>query len=367
MSPSRPPEVPKTATFDGETKLFCERTPERTRMWNRNGTLMLDAPFQDGKLHGEVFWRLMIETQDEFAPRVALQAALGLPDGPTGTQFSTFDRGELTLARFVILVEGKPDVLRVPIREGKVDGDLEWEVGSVDEPFFTWRDIELHAKKTFKIPKPWPERAVATFVRGKVVKTEFFDEKGNPLGGAPGPIAEWGEATSKADLDGYVARGTFAADVARFFPKAKGCAPDELPKKSTKLAKLPARHRASADAFDALVRKKKLPYMGTAFDLHGYALDCVKSALDGAAEEKYFGIAYDGSGDIFLLDVTTGEVVVYLHDEGIIDAAKYRSLDEFAFAMLRVELAASDRVPKARLKKLLTSLEIEPAVLQLGR
>lgn len=328
-------------------------------MWRTDGLLVFDGPLERGKLHGEVYWRLLIDDPSEFAPRMKMEKALGLPDGPAGTQRSTLQHGVLTRARFYKL-ESEPPCLEVNLRDGKLHGDVTWQVGPIEDPIFEWNDVKLEARKTFKVPKPWPKRAVATFAQGALVGTAFFDAEGNPVGPAPGPLTAWGEKTTVRALGDYVSGGAFAAEVAAFFPKTKGLAL-ELPRKSAKLVELPAANRASAQAFDRLVRAKKVPFMGS-FDLTGYGFDCVENRLEGAADPKFFGLAYDGNADLWLLDVSTGEVVRYEHESAVLSKQRFVSVDQFAFAMLRLELAVSGRIRREALKKTLVRLGLKAAL-----
>jgi hypothetical protein len=93
-----------------------------------------------------------------------------------------------------------------------------------------------------------------------------------------------------------------------------------------------------------------MPSMQT-FQLYGYGFDCVKNELYDAADERYFGLGYDGFGDLYLLDVDTGRVRRWGHDrDPWEDGAEFASLDAFAFGILRNELAAQHRIDRAEME-----------------
>ncbi|MFO0672533.1 MAG: hypothetical protein U0235_23470 [Polyangiaceae bacterium] len=363
----RPEEVPPSAKLDKKRALWRDGDEKsaRERVWSHpSGMLLLDAPRKGGKLHGDVTWSLVIEETKQFADRVAMRKSLGLPEGPTNTVIATFVDGVLTKARFSVAQEDK---LTVELSGGVVDGTLDWVVGPSDGPIFVHGATSID-KKIFKVPKPWPHRVRATFAKGKLKSVAFFKKDGAPLAAGPDAIADWGADASPATLLGYIERGDFAKDAKRFFPTAEPVSVEGLPKKSTKLAKLPAAHQASAKALDALARKGKLPYLGVAFDFSSYGFDCAEQDLYGAKGDELFGIASDGSGDMLLLDVTTGEVIPYAHEEGSLDRkTAFESLDACAFAMLRVEAAAKGLIPKAALTKTLKTLGLRAALDALGR
>ncbi|MFP2923619.1 SMI1/KNR4 family protein [Pyxidicoccus sp. 3LG] len=348
----RPKDVPPEATFDADARLWRAGGPEdaRERLWiHPSGLLLLDATRKNGKLDGEIKWSLGIHEMSEHAPRVAMQAALGLPKGPTNTMLATFADGALVEVRFRAGFDF-PDTLRVQLRDGVIDGDLEWVIGPANGALFELAGTTL-LPKVFKVPKPWPHRLTAVFAKGKLKSTTFFDKDGTPLDTSVTKITEWGEAIEASALTGYIERGDFAADAARFFPKA----PRVEKPASEKVRGVPA-----GRALDDVVTGGGVPSMTMAFDFDSYGFDCKKEELYGASDDKYVGIASDGSGEMFLLDVTTGEVVRYAHEEGSVSPA-FASLDQLAFSLLRVEAAAKKLLPKAKVSALFNRLGLTTA------
>ncbi|NRD67474.1 SMI1/KNR4 family protein [Corallococcus exiguus] len=348
----RPKSVPPEATFDASTKLWRCGGPNdaRERLWiHPSGLLLLDATRKDGKLDGEIKWSLGIHEMSEHAPRLAMQEALGLPNGPNNTMIATFADGALVEVRFRPGFDF-PDELRIELSDGVIDGALEWVVGPVDGALFEYAGTKL-LHKIFKVPKPWPHRLTAVFAKGKLKSTTFFAKDGTPLDVSKPALTEWGESTEVSTLAGYIERGDFAADAARFFPKA----PRVSKPGSKKVRAVPA-----GRALDEVVTGGGVPSMTLAFDFDSYGFDCKKEDLAGANDDKYVGIASDGSGEMFLLDVTTGAVVRYAHEEGSVSPA-FDSLDQLAFALLRVEAAAKKLIPKAKVSALFKRLDLKVA------
>jgi hypothetical protein len=92
--------------------------------------------------------------------------------------------------------------------------------------------------------------------------------------------------------------------------------------------------------------KRGLPALSRA-QLSGYGFDCVKNELYNATDKKYFGLSYTSDGDLQLLDLETGRVLEWVHDsDPFEDDAVFPSLDAYAFAIVRIELAAQKRIPK---------------------
>ncbi|PTL85001.1 SMI1/KNR4 family protein [Vitiosangium sp. GDMCC 1.1324] len=351
-SDQRPKGVPPEATFDADANLWRDGGPNdaRERLWiHPSGLLLLDATRKDGKLDGEIKWSLGIHQMSEHAPREAMQAALGLPKGPTSTMIATFADGALVEVRFRVGFDF-PDTLRVELRDGVLDGVVEWVIGPANGALFEHASTTL-LPKVFKVPKPWPHRLTAVFVKGKLKSTTFFAKDGTPLDASPTKVTEWGETVEANTLTGYIERGDFAADAARFFPKER-----RVSKPSSEKVRLVPAGRALDDA----VTGGGVPSMTVAFDFDSYGFDCKKEELYGANDDKYVGIASDGSGEMFLLDVTTGEVVRYAHEEGSV-APAFTSLDELAFSLLRVEAAAKKLIPKAKLSALFKKLGLTTA------
>ncbi|WP_244239348.1 SMI1/KNR4 family protein [Corallococcus carmarthensis] len=349
---SRPKGVSLEAIFDADARLWRDGGPDdaRERLWiHPSGLLLLDATRKDGKLDGELKWSLGFHEMSEYAPRVAMRNALGLPVGPTETLVATFAAGALVEARFRAGFDF-PDTLKVELRDGAIDGTLEWVIGPANGALFEFAGIKL-LSKAFKVPKPWPHRLTAVFAKGKLKSTTFFAKDGTPLDVGEPPLTEWGENAEASTLTGYIERGDFAADAARFFPKAP-----RVSKPGSKKVRLVP----SGRVLDEVVTGGGVPVMTLAFDFGSYGFDCKKEELSGANDDKYVGIASDGSGEMFLLDVTTGEVVRYAHEEDSI-APAFTSLDQLAFSLLRIEAAAKKRIPKAKLSALFKRLGLTTA------
>jgi hypothetical protein len=87
----------------------------------------------------------------------------------------------------------------------------------------------------------------------------------------------------------------------------------------------------------------------TRSSLSGYGFDCVKNALDAATDKKYFGLAYTCDGGLQLLNLETGRVLEWVHDGAPFqEDAEFPNSDAFAFAILRIELAAQKRIKKSK-------------------
>ena len=96
------------------------------------------------------------------------------------------------------------------------------------------------------------------------------------------------------------------------------------------------------------------------FQIYGYGFDCVKNTLYDAEEERYFGLGYDGFGDLYLLDVDTGRVRRWGHDrDPWEDGAELASLDAFAFGILRNELAHEERIDRTAAARCFARLGFE--------
>lgn len=348
----RPEAVPATATYDENAGYWYEgdfTSPEQ-RMWTTGGNLMLEASRRNGKLHGELKWSPAIDTQEQYASRLAIAKELGLADGPTDSQIATYEDGTLVSTRFRPgLGDWYGDTL-VATLEGGVLVKLEWKVsGTTTEPLFALGTTVIKPE-AFKLPKPWPKTLVANFIKGKLASHAFLDANGNPVAGDK-PLAEWGADTTPEALAGYLERGDFVADAKKFFPKMAKLVVEGLPKKLDKLAKLPA-----AKALETAVRKKQLPIMGIVLDCSYFGPDCAE--LAGITNPAYVVVGADGSGDMYLLDTGTGQVHIYRHEEGTLDGT-FASLDAFAFAALRAEAAMRDMIPKPALKQTFDALGIE--------
>lgn len=96
-----------------------------------------------------------------------------------------------------------------------------------------------------------------------------------------------------------------------------------------------------------------------------YGFDCVRNEMAGTTDERYVGLSADGSGNMHLLDTTTGRVLGYEHEEGRFDPRRgFDDLD--AFAMTRVEAAAAKRIPAKKLADLFKALGLPGGTAELG-
>ncbi len=73
-----------------------------------------------------------------------------------------------------------PDTLRLSLRDGVIDGAVEWVIGPANGALFEHAGTTL-LPKVFKIPKSWPHRLTAVFVKGKLTSTTFFAKDGTPI------------------------------------------------------------------------------------------------------------------------------------------------------------------------------------------
>jgi hypothetical protein len=371
-TPPRPANVPATATYSGDAEQWCEDSETAVRRWYRDGQPLLDAGLRGGKLHGELSWWT---NHPDFnygeAPRraaEALQQQYGLPIGPPLTTriAAVYEDGAIASATFHGYPFGEIALIAA-WRNGRLHGRFDWQKITQGE-ILRFGDTVIGAHDV-KLPKPHPARGVSEFVDGKRKSTAFFDSDGQELVQAK-PLKEWGQNFTAADLAGYVVRGDFERDLAAFFPTSRRVA--EPAAGARPLAQwidaLPEAHRPAARAFDALVRSGKFPWLGLRFDVSGtYGFDCVRNELAGASDERYVGLSADGSGNMHLLDTTTGRVLGYEHEEGRFDPKRgFDDLDAFAFAMTRVEAAAAKRIPAKKLADLFKALGLPGGTAELG-
>ena len=349
---ARPETVPETATFDEASALWRDGGPAdpRERLWSHpSGMLLLDAARKDGKFHGEVRWSLVVDAPEQFAARVALAQALGLPEGQKSTFVARYTDGLLDEIGFRAGLTF-PDDLRLTFADGAL-ATAEWRVSPVSGPLFSWGKILLDAK-VFKVPKPWPHRVTATFSKGKLKTCELWAKDGTAILPAPGPLKDWGADADETALVGYRERGEFAKDLGLFFPQAKPV-----------VVAAPA--PAVDPVLDALLAAHKLPYLGTACNFESYGFDPVAEGLYGAEDPSYIGVASDGFGDLYFLNRKTGEVALYTADEGAL-AVVFPNLDACLFTLLRLEAVAQKRIPKAAAKGLFQRLGLAHGVSRLA-
>ncbi len=362
--PVRDARIPKAAVYDPASATWqLGSDKDHLQIWHPCGRRIFDATFEEGKLHGRLELKFIGAFEaygtDHFAFCTSLVEKFGLPDGDDlGELRAEYRAGELQSAKFLVFM-GEPheeERLLATLRDGQLER-LRWHITGTAQTIFSHRGLVVD-RKAMKIPKPWPDSIELTFVKGKPKTRTYLDKKGKPLEPekqAP-KVGDWGQTTKKAALDGYIVSGRFAADVAAFFPERKPGKFDEDAKRAKKVfARLPEPHRAAAVAFDALV-KKGLPELQRA-SLSGYGFDCVKNELADAAESKYFGLSYTMDGDLQLLDLETGQVLEWVHDYTPFEEdAVFPTLDAYAFAILRIELAAEKRIPKSEVTTLFERL-----------
>ncbi|MCY1054423.1 hypothetical protein [Nannocystis sp. SCPEA4] len=371
-TPPRPANVPASATYAADSAQWCEDTEAAVRRWYRDGQPLLDAQLRAGKLHGAVSW---FSNHPDFnygaeplAAATALQQQYDLPIGPPLTTRieAVYEDGAIVTATFHGYPFGQIALI-ASWRNGRLHGRFDWQKITQGE-LLRFGDTVIGAHDV-KLPKPHPERGVSEFVDGKRKSTAFFDREGREIVQAK-PLKEWGQGFARADLAGYVARGDFERDLAAFFPTARRVtelAGDARPLEQW-IDRLSEAHRAAARAFDALVRSGRFPWLGQRFDVSGsYGFDCVRNGLAGAADDRYVGLSSDGSGNMHLLDTTTGRVLGWEHEgDGFDDRRGFDDLDAFAFAMARVEAAAAKRIPAKKLADLFNALGLAGAVFELG-
>lgn len=373
--PKRPATVPDTASWIYATEAWVEgplfgKMNGRQRLWYRDGQLLEDAHYLDGDRHGKSL----------RYKHGALTVASDL-DGPPLTSLveADYDKGQLLRAAFFERDPGKSDDIElVPVakplavahfEKGKLHGKLSWNVDrhlTFMEPVLKFDDVEVTVDELFGEGRVRDlDHVEAEYKNGKIVLIRNFDEHGEEILPAK-PVKDFGQKFARAKIPGYIERGDLARDLAAFFPEYDASEIDEDAARAKKVfALLPAEHQTAAKALDALVRGKKFPSLVN-MNLEAYGFDTVTNELYGATDGRYFGLAYDGMGNMQFLDLKTGKVLGYETDEGIFDKRRaFASLDEWAFAMVRVELVDDERVPAAAMKKLFKQLGLAAGVFEL--
>lgn len=370
--PARAAHIPESANYLARSEMWVDGPIDaaapitgRQRLWYREGPLLADTEFRDGAKHG--------------ISRVYRHAGLSVATelvGPPRTHLieATYDNGALRRVVFYAKQIGGSDLEPAPLAsidlvEDQPHGTVTWDMDrhqSFDKPVLaigsvTIRPADMRGDK----PVRGASRFEVDFERG-VPKARRAYAKDGALIVPPADVAEFGQETAPDQLAGYIVRGDLARDLEAFFPGEEPSAFDrDASRASEVFAALPAPHRAAALAFDALVKAGKVPYLQAA-SLNAYGFDAVKNDLYGAAEARYFGLAYDDMGNMQLLDLETGAVKGYEHEEGIFDKRRtFPDLDTWAFAMLRIELAAQRRTPKDAIEALFTRLGLDAAVVEL--
>lgn len=357
----RPETVSSAASYRSDTAVWSEDTSSTLRRWSRDGQPLVDAEQQNGARHGTLSW--LAEPQEAAT---AVQTELGLPIGPPDTTrlVARYEHGALTTATF----HGPNDevLLAATWKEGRLHGNFDWKKITEGE-ILRFGDTVVGALDV-KLPRPHPYRGVSEFVDGRRASTTFYDAEGVAVVRVK-PLVEWGQDTTRITLDGYVARGDFEADLAAFFPTMERITElrEGRPLESW-IGLLPEAHRPSVRAFDALVRGGRFPALGQHFDVAtGYGFDAVKNTLDGVDGERWVGLSADESGDMHLLDITTGRVVTWAHDgTGLSGGHGFDGIDAYAFAMTRIEAAAENRISKKKVATLFEALGLPGGVTELG-
>ncbi len=347
---TRESSIPAAAVHDEASETWqIGPDKDRWQIWHPCGLMILDASYRDGQLHGPLRFK-MIGASTEYGTDhhkfcLGLIAKLGLPDGDDLSELvAMFEAGQLREARFVVFMGQDNELEKLSATFGHAGIErLRWKISGSDK-IFAFGDLNI-TRKDMKVPKPWPAAVELGFVKGKIKTRAFLDKNGvaTSAAAAPKKLTEWGQAIQS--VDGYLASGQFATDIKEFFPDAKFDNPDPDAKRANQaFATLPGKQREAAQAFDAVVTRG-FPALSRA-QLSGYGFDCVKHELHAANDPKYFGLAYTCDGDLQLLDLETGRVVEWVHDYAPFeDDAVFPSLDAYAFALLRIELAAQKRIP----------------------
>jgi hypothetical protein len=273
-----------------------------------------------------------------------LPSGLSVEGPPLTGQVEVRTTGDVTEVTFAEAPENeeRTPLLVASWKDGKLHGKLRWHVKrhiSFNEPVVAFGDEKLMPRD---LPRR-PDTAIveAEFEGGARVGLRCFDADGAELL-QPLPIRDWRQTVDAKELAGYVVRGDFAADLRAFFPHCKPVtklSDNEPLELASFVERLPEKHRPALAAFDALVRSWTFPWLALC-DVSYYGFDCQKNELYGADSDRYVGLAAESSGDMFILDLETGKVLDYSHEEGIFsEKGTFEDLDTFAFTMIRVEAA----------------------------
>lgn len=376
--PARAAHIPENANYLARSEVWVDGPIDaaapitgRQRLWYREGQLLADTEFRNGAKHGtsRVYRHggLTVATDLVGPPRTHLIEATYDDDVLRRVAFYAEDYG-VEGESGVPVVDPAP-LASIDLVDDRPHGTVTWDVArhqSFDKPVLeiglvVLRPRDMRGDKAVR----GAARIELDFAHGVPGARRAYDKDG-ALIVPPADVADFGQHTTRDQLAGYIARGDLARDLAAFFPGEKPASFDEDASRAPALfAQLPEPHRAAATALDALVKAGKVPYMGsTSFEAYGF--DPVKNDLYGAADARYFGLAYEGMGNMQFLDLETGEIQGYEHEEGIFDERRaFPDLDAWAFAMLRVELAAQRRSPKDEVKALFERLELGAARFEL--
>ncbi len=354
----RPESVPPNAVYEDASKTWRlgSANDGRLQIWHPCGLPIFDAHFEGGTLHGPLRFKVIGAFPDygtnhhDFC--MGLMKQFGLPDGDDLSELrAEYTDGHLATAKFVLFMdqEHEREKLSATFQGGQLER-LRWQV-SGSSTVFSHGGLVIE-RSAMKIPKPWPASVEVGVAKGKVSSRRYFDKDGKEMVPSvpAAKVPEWGQHTELKELDGYITSGRFLQDVTTFF---RGAKPDQVDPDASRakkaFARLPKGQQPAALLFDEIV-KKDFPSL-TRSSLSGYGFDCVKNELHAATDDKYFGLSYTSDGDLQLLDLESGRVLEWVHDyEPFEEDAAFPSLDAYAFALVRIELAAQKRIPKSEAK-----------------
>ena len=359
--PPRPEGLPAEAFYVTAQEIWVDTAiipvDGRQRLWGKDGVLLADGQFAECQRHG--LTRTWIGTR-------RIEADV---EGPSATDVAdvTYEHG--TMVRAVLRDEHDNVLVDAQFADGNLDGTLTWHVNR--HGFWLGEIIKwsggslLPAELLGKHGIPGAVRAEARFADGKLVEVHAFAASGAELF-PPAKVTDFGQSTKPAQIAGYIARGELARDLQAFFPNHPRADIDEAAARGPKLFAKLRDHRQAAEGLHELASGKRFPHL-VCCNLDAYGFDTVANELEGLTDARYFGLAYDGSGNMQFLDLETGKVVGYEHEEGILDPEReLPTLDAWAFAMPRVELARIGRVDVRELKKLFERLRLAAGVFELG-
>lgn len=373
--PERSGDIPETATYVARSEVWVDGPIDaaapitgRQRLWYREGQLLTDIEFRDGAKHGtsRVYGHgaLTVETDVKGPPLTRLAEA-------------TYADGVLQRVAFFERDWNGGDTAMLPhplasaeLVGGALHGKLTWHVErhiSFDQPVMTIGDREVTVSELFADRRlRGCVQLEAEYAGGALVSRRWFGKEGHELF-PPTPVSDFGPVTTPDQIAGYLVRGDFERDLARWFVgREVSNLDDDAGRAPDVFAQLPDAQRAAALVLDTLLKTAKVPFLETV-GMYAYGFDPIKNELYGVEDPRYFGLAYDRSGNMQLLDLQTGEVVGYEHEEGRFDERRaFADLDRWAFAMLRVQLVAERRSDKAAVQALFEQLGLRGGVFELG-
>jgi hypothetical protein len=364
--PERPEGVPADASYIPPAELWVDGPmlggapmTGRQRMWHRDGELLSDIGWKDGKHHGS------------FNTYGYGEHAIEEPGAPVGPPLTRriqaeYIDGEIRSARFFAWVsEGdekeEVELAAAAFEGGKLHGPLRWLTRwhmTFSKPIVSIEELELEPSALFQPRRlPGTHRIEADFDHGNAKAIRAFDKKRQPPR-SPAPGRELGPGHQPRAARRLPLWRRIRSRRQRTLRRRRSCHGDRRGRRTRREPLQPTAepHKAAAFALDRFVRSGAMPSMQT-FQLSGYGFDCVKNELYDAEDERYFGLGYDGFGDLYLLDVDTGGVRRWGHDrDPWEDGAEFASLDAFAFGILRNELVNQQRIDRAEMESCFTRL-----------